>query len=73
MASSSTEAFGVLTDAAVERSHLRNGVPEPIPNPPHNYEVTADAIRHFAYAYGDDNLLFCERPYAMTTRWGDVM
>jgi hypothetical protein len=43
MASSSDEAFGVLTDAAVPRSNLRNRVPESLPNPRHNNEVTANA------------------------------
>jgi acyl dehydratase len=68
-----SEQFGVLTDAAIERSRLRNGVPEPLPTPPHNYEVTADAIRHFAHAYGDDNPLFCDRGHAVTTRWGGLI
>lgn len=76
---SSTEAttqgavFGVLTDAALERSRKRLGVPQPQHNPPHNYEVTWDAVRHFAYGYGDDNPLYCDPEYAATTRWGTLI
>lgn len=55
------EQFGVLTDAAIERSRARLGIPIPQPNPPHNYEVTRDSVRHFAQGYGDDNPLYCAR------------
>jgi acyl dehydratase len=64
------EAFGVLTDAALERSRRRLGIPLPRRNLPHNYEVTWDGVRHFAYAYGDDNPLFTDPAYAAGTRWG---
>jgi acyl dehydratase len=65
--------FGVLTDEAFERSRLRIGVPQPEPNPPHNYEVTWDGSRHFAFGYGDDNPLFCDPDYAKGTRWGALI
>jgi len=48
-------------------------VPQPLPNPPHNYEVTWDAARHFAYGYGDDNPLYCDPDYATMTRWGRLL
>ncbi|MFD4510454.1 MaoC family dehydratase N-terminal domain-containing protein [Streptomyces sp. NPDC058457] len=67
------EAFGVLTEAALERSRGRLGVPQPQRNPPHNYEVTWDAARHFAYGYGDDNPLYCDPEYAAGTRWGRLL
>ncbi|MFF7476713.1 MaoC family dehydratase N-terminal domain-containing protein [Streptomyces sp. NPDC008092] len=67
------EAFGVLTEAALERSRRRLGVPQPQRNPPHNYEVTWDAARHFAYGYGDDNPLYCDPEYAAGTRWGRLL
>src|SRR5271166_3885144 len=73
MPNASAGAFGILTDEALARSRQRNGVPERIPTPPHNYEVTADAIRHFAHAYGDDNPLFCDSDYAADTRWGELI
>ncbi|MBB3665587.1 acyl dehydratase [Prauserella sediminis] len=67
------EAFGVLTEAAIERSRRRLGVPLRQPNPPHNYEVTWDGSRHFAYGYGDDNPLYCDPEYAAGTRWGGLI
>ncbi|GAB2964044.1 MaoC family dehydratase N-terminal domain-containing protein [Amycolatopsis acidiphila] len=67
------ERFGVLTDEAIERSRRRLGVPNPQYNPPHNYEVTADGTRHFAYGYGDDNPLYCDPEYAARTRWGSLL
>ena len=64
------EQFGVLTDAGIERSRKRLGVPQPQHNPPHNFEVTWDGSRHFAYGYGDDNPLYCDPEYATATIWG---
>jgi acyl dehydratase len=69
----SAEAFGVLTDDAFARSRLRLGVPRPQQNKPHNYEVTWDGVRHFAYGYGDDNPLYCDPDYAANTRWGRLV
>ena len=65
--------FGVLTDDAFERSRLRIGVPQPIYVTPHNYEVSRDGLRHFAYGYGDDNPLYCDEEYAAGTRWGGLI
>lgn len=65
--------LGVLTDEAVERSRGRLGVPQPQQNPPHNYEVTQDGARHFAYGYGDDNPLYCDPEYGAGTRWGSLL
>lgn len=62
--------YGKLNDASFERSRKRIGVPIKLPNPPHNYEVTWDGVRHFAYGYGDDNPLYCDPAYASDTRWG---
>ena len=72
-AAPAAEQFGVLTDAAIERSRKRLGVPQPQRNPPHNYEVTWDGVRHFAYGFGDDNPLYCDPEYAATTRWGRLI
>lgn len=72
-AATQDEAFGVLTDAAIERSRRRLGVPQRLPNPPHNYEVTWDGSRHFAFGYGDDNPLYCDPDYAAGTRWGGLI
>lgn len=66
-------SFGVLTDAALERSRRRLGIPHPQHQQPHNYEVTRDTSRHFANGYGDDNPLFCDPEYAAGTRWGRLI
>jgi acyl dehydratase len=68
-----TPQFGVLTDAAIERSRQRLGVPQPQHNPPHNFEVSVDGSRHFAYAFGDDNPLYCDPAYARSTRWDGLI
>ncbi|WP_433632153.1 FAS1-like dehydratase domain-containing protein [Nocardia sp. CA-120079] len=67
------EQFGVLTDQAIERSRRRLGIPNPQRNPPHNYQVTWDGVRHFAFGYGDDNPLYCDPDYAAQTRWGALI
>lgn len=66
-------AFGVLTEAALERSRQRLGIPQPLHNPPHNFQVTWDGSRHFAFGYGDDNPLYCDPDYAAATRWGGLI
>jgi acyl dehydratase len=71
--SAQEEGFGILTEAALERSRRRLGVPLPQRNVPHNYEVTWDAARHFAYGYGDDNPLYCDPEYAAGTRWNSLI
>src|SRR5437879_5897588 len=52
--------YGKLTEEGLARARRRIGVFQPLPNPPHNYEVTWDGVRHFAFGYGDDNPLFCD-------------
>jgi acyl dehydratase len=69
MTDASPSTFGILTDDAVARSRLRIGIPQPDPTSPHNYEVTWDGVRHFAYGYGDDNPLYCDPGYGKSTRW----
>jgi acyl dehydratase len=63
---------GILTDESFERSRARTGIPLRT-NPPHVTEVTADATRHFAYGYGDDNPLYCDPGYGKDTRWGGLI
>ena len=64
--------FGMLTEAAFERSRLRLGIPQRAQRSIHNHEVTRDGIRHVAYAYGDDNPN-CDPAYAAATRWGTLL
>ena len=70
MTNTSDPTYGILDDEAFERSRLRIGVPLPLRNLPHNLEVSADGLRHFAYGYGDDNPLYCDEDYAKGARWG---
>jgi hypothetical protein len=66
--------YGILTDEGIERLRQRVGIQFTANGRvPHNYEVTWDGTRHFAYGYGDDNPLWCERDYGKTTRWGDLI
>ena len=66
-------AHGILTDSAISRLRERIGVQYNKPTLPHNYEVTWDGTRHFAYGYGDDNPLWCDRHYGEGTRWGGLI
>ncbi|MDP3135524.1 MAG: MaoC family dehydratase N-terminal domain-containing protein [Burkholderiaceae bacterium] len=67
------DTYGILTDAGIERLKQRIGVQYKKPEPPHNYEVTWDGSRHFAFGYGDDNPLWCDPEYAKKTRWGGLI
>jgi acyl dehydratase len=65
--------YGVLTDAGIARLRQRIGLYYKPPALPHNYEVTWDGIRHFAWGYGDNNPLWCDPDYAAKTRWGGLI
>jgi hypothetical protein len=65
--------YGILTDDGIERLKQRIGIQVNKPTPPHNYEVTWDGTRHFAFGYGDDNPLWCDKHYADGTRWGGLI
>jgi len=64
---------GRITDNGIARLRARVGVPEPHPQPPHYRLPTLDTFRNVAIAYGDDNPLWCESDYGVTTRWGDAI
>jgi acyl dehydratase len=64
--------YGILTDESFERSRERIGIPLRT-NPAHITEVNADATRHFAFGYGDDNPLYCDPEYGKNTRWGGLI
>ncbi|MFI0961309.1 MaoC family dehydratase N-terminal domain-containing protein [Streptomyces sp. NPDC021080] len=72
MTEDSRANYGVLTDEAFTRSRKRIGIPDR-PLAPHNFEVTADGTRHFAYGYGDANPLWCDPDYGKDTRWGSLI
>ncbi|MEE2692722.1 MAG: MaoC family dehydratase N-terminal domain-containing protein [Pseudomonadota bacterium] len=60
-----------ITEEALNALRREIGVESDLPQ--FNHEATADAIRHFVLGRGDDNPLFCDRDYAKTTRWGDII
>jgi acyl dehydratase len=60
---------GRITDESIERLRERIGIPEPHPLPPHYSVPTTDVFRHVAFAYGDDNPLWCDPAYGASTRW----
>ena len=70
MSSSGSDRSGEITDEAVAVLHRRIGIPEPHPMRPHYVEPDADAFRHVAVAYGDDNPLWCDPGYAAGSVWG---
>lgn len=65
--------YGVLTDEGIERLRQRIGIQYIKPTKPHNYEVSWDGTRHFAYGYGDDNPLWCDPAYGQSTRWNGLI
>src|SRR3546814_14561156 len=67
------DTYGVLTDEGIAKLRERIGIQVNKPTPPHNYEVTWDRTRHFAFGYGDDNPLWYERNYGETPRWGGLI
>lgn len=67
------EGYGVLSDESFAHGRTRIGIPQRLPNPPHNFEVSWDGSRQFAFGYGDDNPLYCDPDYAAKTRWGNLI
>ena len=64
---------GSITDDAVTALRQRIGIVQPHPQPPHYLLPNEDAFRHVAEAYGDDNPLWCDADYGITTRWESVI
>ncbi len=66
-------SYGVLTESGIEQLRQRIGIQYNQPRPTHNWEVTWDGCRQYAYGYGDDNPLWCDPDYAESTRWGGLI
>lgn len=58
-----------ITDAEVERARLLVGLVAANHRRDYISEATRDSIRNFAIGYGDDNPLFIDEEYGLTTRW----
>jgi len=66
---------GRITDDDFEKMRLLIGYANPTlggdrEQSAHYSEVTRDSIRHYVNGYGDDNPLYCNPAYGLTTRWG---
>ena len=68
-----SSTYGYITEEGIERLKKKVGIYQKRPTPPHNYEVTWDGTRHFAFGYGDDNPLWCDPEYGKKTRWGGLI
>ena len=60
-----------IKDEDIERARLLVGLDAPNSVDEFHRTVTADGIRNFARAYGDDNALFADPDYGAHTRWGE--
>lgn len=58
-----------ITDEAIEALRRRIGIAVPHGVPPQYFHVNTDVFRNVAHAYGDDNPLWCDPDYGLTTRW----
>jgi acyl dehydratase len=58
-----------LGDDALEEARSLIGVTLRRGDHAWNTEASPDAIRHFCWAIGDDNPLFCDPGYGVSTRW----
>ncbi|MGE5566092.1 MAG: MaoC family dehydratase N-terminal domain-containing protein [Parcubacteria group bacterium] len=65
--------YGILTEEGIAKLRQRVGIQYNKPTAPHNYEVTWDGTRHFAFGYGDENPLWCDPEYGKSTRWGALI
>ncbi len=61
---------GSISDDGVARLRQRIGIPQPHPTPPNYRFPNEDAFRNVAYAYGDDNPLWCDPDHARRSVWG---
>jgi len=65
--------FAAITDEALAELRAKIGKPASRKTPPFYTEINTDAARHFAWAIGDDNPLYCDPEYGKTTRWGSQL
>ena len=66
------QAVDVFSDVALE--HMRRMIGVPVRREfPYNAVATKDAIRHFAFGYGDNNPLWTDEEYVKKTRYGCIV
>lgn len=59
-----------ITDADIARCRAQIGLSRYSRALPYNSVASFDAIRHYAFSYGDDNPIWHDADYAARTRWG---
>ena len=69
---------GAITDESIDLMRRRIGFPSPtvrtgVLTEPYNVTCTADAVRRYAIAVGDDNPLYRDVAYARASRWSAVV
>ena len=67
------QRFALITDDALERMTRLIGTRITDSLEPWCYEISRDAVRHYAHGIGDDNPLWCDPTYAATTRYGGIV
>ena len=67
-----TQVYDVFNDVALENVRRMIGVPLRRTFPYHEV-ATKDAIRHFAFGYGDTNPLWTDEEYVPNTRYGCIV
>ncbi len=72
MTTEDAEMSGKITPEGVAAMKARVGVLIPQP-PPFNTVASEDTIRHYTWAYGDDNPLYAEPEYGKKSRWNSLI
>lgn len=71
---SHTDDFGRLTPEGIEKFREKVGLDWPYNRwTTWNEEATRDAIRHYAFGFGDDNPLWVDPAHAAGSRWGGII
>ena len=65
--------WGAIDDLAIEDARALIGVPLRRERFRWVAAATRDALRHFAWGIGDDNPLWLDEEYALSTRWGGLV
>jgi acyl dehydratase len=73
MSESSTRHFPKITDQSMDDLRRRIGVRIDNTLEPWCHEATRDNIRHYAHGIGDDNPLWCDPSYGVSTCWGGMI
>ena len=72
-AAADTAQAPALWDGALEEARSLIGVDLRRTNQTWNTEAAPDSVRHFCWALGDENPLFCNPAYGASTRWKSAL